>query len=324
MAPGQMIPQDDSKPGLPGELEILGRAVERHFDGSINFLAGHVELGRAAFIIDTAGQDWKKCKSIEDVEVMAKSIIDGDKKAEANPTPAPKVEAPKPKVKVAKTETKQAPAITPVAEPVLEPEVRFTPGLVTEKDGVDHVVCPGKFGQCLRLVPVYEARVAVVFSTILRALGVQKLEDVRTFDLLKKSFCPKCAETVLPLGSQTVPEAMAAIEKVFADERAAEEARLQCEAEVRVDARHAEVRSHIDTLRDGSMLAQGLGLVRPARHVQGKTVPGVSKDEYIQLGTAAKKIRASGITAADVRTLKCWTVNGVIRMAEQRLASMLS
>jgi hypothetical protein len=325
MAPGlQIIPQDDSRPGLPGELEELGRVVERHFEGSINFLASHVELGRAMHIIEVTGQNWRDCSSIEAVEIMAKEIV--SPKTEANPSPAPKVETPKPaKVKVHKAETKKAPAApAPAPEPVLEPEVRFTPGLVIAKDGVDHVVCQGKFGQCLRLVPMNEARVAVVFSTIMRAIGVKRLEEVTVHGLLQKSFCPKCAQTVLPLGSQTVPEAMAAIENMFADERATEEARLQREAEERVDARIAETRSHVETLRDGSLLACGLGLVRPPRRVQGKIVPGVSKDEYRQLGRAAIKIRNSGLTAADVRAIKNWTVPGVIRMAELKLQAMLS
>lgn len=313
--------EDDSKPGLPGDLEILGRQVERHFEGSINFLASHVELGRAAFLIEKAGKDWKACESIEDVEKMAEAIIDGDRKVETNPSTAPKTEVKPTKVnKTPKVETKPAPV-----ESSLEPEIRFTPGLVLEKDGISHVVCPGKHGMCLRLVPVTEARVAVTFNTIMRALDVKRLEDVTINGLLQKSFCPKCAETVLPLGSQTVPEAMAAIEEIFEDEREAEEASLQAEAEARVDARIAESRSMIELQRDGSMLAHGLGLVRPARREKsGKIVAGISSNEYIQLGYASDKIRKSGLTAADVRTLKCWTVAGVICMAELKLHAMLS
>jgi len=325
MAPG-LIPKDDSRPGLPGDLEVLGRVVERHFEGSINFLASHVELGRAVHIIEVAGRNWKDCSSIEAVEIMAKEIV--SPKTEANPFPAPKVETPKPKkVKVHKAETKPATAtpaqkLEPVADPVFEPEIRFTPGLVIAKDGVDHVVCPGKFGQCLRLTPVSEARVAIVLNTIMRALGGKRLEDVKVDNLLPKSFCPKCAKTVLPLGSQTVPEAMALVEKTIVDANADEEAK-KAEEEARKLARQ-DNRSMIEVLRDGSMLACGLGLVRPPRRVQGKIVPGVSKDEYRQLGLAANKIRNSGITAADVRTIKSWTVAGVIRMAELKLQAMLS
>jgi len=288
MAPG-LIPKDDSRPGLPGDLEVLGRVVERHFDGSINFLASHVELGHAASIIETAGKNWKACDSLEAVEALAEDIL----------TPKP------------------------VEPAVLEPEIRFTPGLVIEKDGISHVVCPGKFGQCLRLVPVTEARVALMVGTFMRALGAKRLEDVTLKGLLQKSFCPKCAETVLPLGSQTVPEAMALVEKTIVDANAAEEAK-KAEEESRKLAMQ-DNRSWLEVERDGMLIAHAYGLVRKSRRDQtGKPVAGVSSQEYRQLGLAANKIRKSGITAADVRTIKNWTVAGVIRMAELKLQAMLS
>jgi hypothetical protein len=58
------IPENDSRPGLPGKIEVLGRKAQKYFTGKINFKESHFAKGVAVSLCIQAGQDWTKLGNI--------------------------------------------------------------------------------------------------------------------------------------------------------------------------------------------------------------------------------------------------------------------
>jgi hypothetical protein len=244
------IPRDTSRPGLPGVLEVLGRRVKRVL-GKNGFdpMRQHVELGRAATILERTGFDWRdlrtpaaviakaeevcrateakaKADAMADLEAMVTAVAE---ESAAVPMPLAKVEATlapaavpskaKPKrlgkgackalrKQKAEARSEAARAAKPIhlspSVPAHEPVVKFTPGLVIQKDGVPHVVCTGQRGQCFKLTPVDKALVAKSITSIMHALGVRRFSEIDEDNLPSISFCPTCAKHIL-LGGFQIP-----------------------------------------------------------------------------------------------------------------------
>lgn len=75
LTPALTIPVDDTRPGLPGPLEVLGRRVKRAITGRFNKLATHVAIGRAAAVLDAVGFDWQTFSSPEDIIAKANAVM---------------------------------------------------------------------------------------------------------------------------------------------------------------------------------------------------------------------------------------------------------
>lgn len=112
----------------------------------------------------------------------------------------------------------------------IAPPEPLKPGTVIDKDGVPHVVCTGRHGSCLALVPVDKALVAKSLGSVMHALGIRRYEDLNEGNLMKISFCETCGPHILLGGCQTVPVALEAKARKIA-EAEAYQAKLAAERE---------------------------------------------------------------------------------------------
>lgn len=62
------VPENDSRPGVPGQIEILGRKAQKFFTGKINFQESHFHQGVYVSLCMQAGLDWTKCSNLTELK----------------------------------------------------------------------------------------------------------------------------------------------------------------------------------------------------------------------------------------------------------------
>ncbi len=234
-------------------------------DGKLLGIDGLSAIATAIELAEQIGEDWTKWSTTTAVNVIVhhlprlQALVEAKAQVKVEaPTPAktkPKglskgarkaLRRQKALARAEATQTK--PVHVPPPATVAEPVVKFVPGKVVTKDGIAHVVCTGRYGNCLKLTPFDNALVAKSLGSVMHALRIRRYSEISVENLPSVSFCADCALAILAAW-QTIPEALA-----NRDRKIAEAERYQAEQKTARDAEAEAKRQAVDRQRQTELL----------------------------------------------------------------------